>query len=152
MDDVIIASNDSDHTVALKVYLNTWFYIKEDILQEAGLLSTKPVLFSMEQNHRLALDDSTLFDNPSAYRHLVGRLIYLTITKPEFCYSIHIFSQFMNQPIMAIGWQHLGSCATLNLPMVKVFSFPLYQTFSFMPIVIRTGLVVLSFVIRSLAT
>jgi len=46
----------------------------------------------------LALDDSAILDNPGAYRRLIGRLIYLTITRPDICYSVHILSQFMHQP------------------------------------------------------
>ena len=114
------------HIQVLKTYLDTRFHIKDlgllkyflglevarspdgvvlsqhkytlDILQEAGLLGTKPSSFPMEQNHKLALDDSVIFDNPNAYRRLVGRLIYLTITRPKICYSVHILSQFMHQP------------------------------------------------------
>ena len=36
----------------------------------------------------------TLAD-PTKYRWLVGRLIYLLNTRPELCYSVHILSQFM---------------------------------------------------------
>ena len=32
------------------------------------------------------------------YRRLVGRLIYLTITRPNLIYAIHILSRFMQAP------------------------------------------------------
>ena len=53
----------------------------------------------MEQNHKLALAKGPPLLEPSRYRRLVGRLIYLTITRPELTYSVHILSQFMQTPL-----------------------------------------------------
>lgn len=69
-----------------------------DILDECGMLACKPSSFPLEQNHKLALDPRPLYSDPSRYRSLVGRLIYLTITRPEITYSVHILSQFMQAP------------------------------------------------------
>lgn len=52
----------------------------------------------MEENIKLLPTVGDLLKNPSTYRRLVGRLIYLTITRPEISYSIHILSQFMQEP------------------------------------------------------
>ncbi|KAF7821316.1 retrovirus-related Pol polyprotein from transposon TNT 1-94 [Senna tora] len=52
----------------------------------------------LEQNHKLALSQSLDVDDPSRYRRFVGRLIYLTITRPELSYCVHILAQFMQQP------------------------------------------------------
>ena len=68
-----------------------------DILSETGMLGAKPTTFHMEQYHKLSDDSGALFSDPSQYRQLIGRLLYLVITRPEISYSIHILSQFMQE-------------------------------------------------------
>ena len=48
--------------------------------------------------HKLALAIGRLLDHPTHYRELVGHLIYLTITRPELSYSMHICLKFMQNP------------------------------------------------------
>ena len=69
-----------------------------DIIFEAGLLGAKPVGTPLEQNHKLALVGNSDLRDPGQYRRLVGRLIYLTITRPELSYCVHMLAQFMQQP------------------------------------------------------
>jgi hypothetical protein len=68
-----------------------------EILKDVGILGAKPVNFPMEQNTKLSYARDLLKD-PSQYRRLVGRLIYLTITRPNIMYSVHVLSQFMHVP------------------------------------------------------
>ncbi|AES72669.2 SPFH domain/band 7 family protein [Medicago truncatula] len=67
-------------------------------LDEVGLLGAKPMPTPLEQNHNLSLAQGEFLENPERYRRLVGRLIYLCFTRPELSYSVHILSQFMQQP------------------------------------------------------
>ncbi|CAM8911433.1 unnamed protein product [Rhodiola kirilowii] len=69
-----------------------------DIILETGLLGAKPADFPMEQNHKLALAEGKDLKDGERYRRLVGRLIYLTVTRPDLAYSVHILSQFMQAP------------------------------------------------------
>ena len=69
-----------------------------DIIFEAGLLGAKSVGTPLEQNHKLALAANSDLRDPGQYKRLVGRLIYLTITRPELSYYVHMLAQFMQQP------------------------------------------------------
>lgn len=69
-----------------------------DILKDCGHLGARQASIPMEQNLRLTNDQGALFKDPTVYRWLVGRLIYLTITRPDIVYLVNILSQFMHQP------------------------------------------------------
>jgi len=57
-----------------------------DILEETGLTSCKPIYSSMDSNEKLMRNQGEIFSNLERYRRLVGKLIYLTITRPNlFC-------------------------------------------------------------------
>ncbi|BBN68108.1 hypothetical protein Prudu_282S000300 [Prunus dulcis] len=68
-----------------------------EILKDAKLLGAAPVDFPMEKGLKLS-DKGELLKDPAHYRRLVGRLIYLTITRPDITYSVHVLSRFMHAP------------------------------------------------------
>ena len=61
------------------------------------MLNARAFKLPMEANLKLDTEGA-LLDNPDQYRRLVGKLIYLTITRPDLSYAVHIISQFMQAP------------------------------------------------------
>ncbi|PKU60143.1 Retrovirus-related Pol polyprotein from transposon TNT 1-94 [Dendrobium catenatum] len=70
-----------------------------DILNRAGMANCNPVLTPFPS--KMSLDDKamTAFENPEFYRHLVGSLQYLTITRPDLAYAVNKLCQFMHSPL-----------------------------------------------------
>ncbi|XP_077249908.1 putative mitochondrial protein AtMg00240 [Tasmannia lanceolata] len=52
----------------------------------------------MDPNVKLSPDQGELMENPGRYRRLVGKLIYLTVTRPDISYAVGVSNQFMNTP------------------------------------------------------
>ncbi|KAE9598531.1 hypothetical protein Lalb_Chr15g0082011 [Lupinus albus] len=46
----------------------------------------------------LSQEDISLFQDPLLYRQLVGRLLYLTNTRPNISFVVHQLSQFIASP------------------------------------------------------
>ncbi|KAK1440796.1 hypothetical protein QVD17_06628 [Tagetes erecta] len=126
VDDVIIVGNTPSKINETKDYLNKRFSIKDigdlkyflgievartkeglvlsqrkytlDILEDCGVLGSRPSAFPMEQNLKLSKGDEEPRVDASQYRRLVGRLLYLQATRPDIVYSVNVLSQFVSDP------------------------------------------------------
>ena len=56
------------------------------------------MLFRSDQNLKLSKYEGKELKDPSSYRRLVGRLLYLTITRPDITFAVHRLNQFMAHP------------------------------------------------------
>ena len=68
------------------------------LLDDVGFLGCKPTSTPFASKTHLHLDSSDPYEDPPGYLHLVGRLLYLTMTCPNVCFSTQQLSQFMAAP------------------------------------------------------
>ncbi|XP_043725672.1 uncharacterized mitochondrial protein AtMg00810-like [Telopea speciosissima] len=68
-----------------------------DLLKETGKLGVKAASVPMTYSSKFTTNDAPLHD-VGQYQCLVGRLIYLTITRPDIAYAVSYVSQFMQAP------------------------------------------------------
>lgn len=126
VDDMIITGDDVEEISRLQKYLATEFEMKNlgglkyflgievtrsehgiflsqrkyvlDLLTEIGMLDCKPAYTPIVQNHRLGKYPDQTPTNKERYQRLVGKLIYLSHTRPDIAYAVSVVSQFVQCP------------------------------------------------------
>ncbi|KAJ7981716.1 Retrovirus-related Pol polyprotein from transposon TNT 1-94 [Quillaja saponaria] len=126
VDDIILTGNNEDEIKQMKRYLAHVFKIKDlgelryfigmeirrtskgisvsqrkytlDLLKETNILNCKPSETPMEQTAKSNVNGDSAVVDKGRYQRLVGRLLYLSHTRPDISDSISVLSQFMNNP------------------------------------------------------
>ncbi|KAK2388029.1 putative mitochondrial protein [Trifolium repens] len=126
VDDLVLGGTDINEINHLKALLDSKFSIKDlgslkyflgievarskigvslcqrkytlDLLQDSGLLAAKPVNTHMQPHLQLHQSPGNVLTDPTPYRRLVGRLLYLTHSRPEISYVVSKLSQFLASP------------------------------------------------------
>ncbi|XP_042983350.1 uncharacterized mitochondrial protein AtMg00810-like [Carya illinoinensis] len=126
VDDIILGSSSLTEINSVKAHLHDQFKIRElgvlkyflglevarsnngihvcqrkyalEIIESAGLLGSKVVTTPMEPNLKLSHSSGEYLSNVTGYRRLIGKLIYLSTTRPDITYSVGILNQFMDKP------------------------------------------------------
>jgi hypothetical protein len=58
----------------------------------------KAISIPLEQNVKLSVAEGGLVEDTTTYRHIMGSLIYMTITRPNLRYASGVVSRFMQTP------------------------------------------------------
>ncbi|KZV53534.1 hypothetical protein F511_42283 [Dorcoceras hygrometricum] len=126
VDDIVIATNNEEAASELKSFLNNKFKLKDlgklkyflgievarssrgisicqrnyamNFLTEAGLMGCRPRSTPMEANVKITQEDGEILPDPSSYRRLIGRLLYLTVTRPDLAFAVNKLSQYVSKP------------------------------------------------------
>lgn len=126
VDDLLICGNSVSSISSLKTLLSQNFHMKDlgdlryflgieidrtadgiflcqkkyttNILAELGMTNCKPLQLPLDIHLKLTPKKGDPLPNPTVYQKLIGKLIYLTITRPDICFSVQLLSQFMQSP------------------------------------------------------
>ncbi|XP_042003823.1 secreted RxLR effector protein 161-like [Salvia splendens] len=73
-------------------------------LKDTCLMGCKPSSVPMDPMKELQLDSTPPMEDSSKYRRLIGRLLYLCITRPDITFAVHKLSQYVSKPCVE-HWQ-----------------------------------------------
>lgn len=125
VDDILITGSNQTEIKMLKAHLHNKFTIKDfgqmhyflgmevshnpegmvltqhkftrDLFKTSGVSDFKKAVIPMSLNHKLSSTDGELLEDPSTYRSIIGKLNFLTNTRPDLSYTVQTLSQFMQK-------------------------------------------------------
>lgn len=103
-----------------------------DLLRRCHMLDCKPSSTPVAPRIQLSAFTGDPISDPSEYRHILGALQYLTITRPDTAFAVHHLAQFTSNP----------TNMHLVFVVMEYFFVALLIHYSWLLIQMRTGLVV----------
>lgn len=79
------------------ISLCQWKYAL-DLLSFTGMMGRKPSTVPMIPNLKMSTEDGELLTDREMYRRIVGKLMYLTITRPDITFAVNKLCQYSYAP------------------------------------------------------
>ena len=126
VDDIILAGSSENEIQQVTKYLDKTFKVKDlgelkyflrlevarshngihiyqikyaiDILSETGLVGAKPATSPMAKDTTSLFDTEAEAYDATSFQKIIGKLLYLTNTRPDIAYAVQFLSQFLNAP------------------------------------------------------
>ena len=130
-------------------YISQSKYI-QDLIARSGITDTRTAATPMDIHLQLRPTDGTPLEDPARYRHIVGSLVYLTVTRPDIAHAVHILSQFVNAPTSVHFGHFFAYCDTYVGQHLEVYFMLMTTHFSFMLIQTPHGPVIQQIAVLSL--
>ncbi|GKC84587.1 retrovirus-related pol polyprotein from transposon TNT 1-94 [Tanacetum coccineum] len=115
-----------------------------ELLKYVGVLEEKPTIIPLDLIKQLIDKEGDLLPDPSLYRTIVGKLIYLTITRPDLSFAAQLLSQFSKQPRTPHMKALLKVLRYIKLCPGQGLHFPTQNSLQLKAFVIVIGLLALS--------
>ncbi|XP_057251310.1 uncharacterized mitochondrial protein AtMg00810-like [Beta vulgaris subsp. vulgaris] len=126
VDDLILSGDDEDSIKEMKLAMDKAFTIKDlgplrfflgievarsakgtminqrkyalDIVHDTGVENCTPHSFPFPKGVKLSTEEGEMLEDPEMYRRLVGRLLYLNLSRPDLSFSVQQLSQYLSCP------------------------------------------------------
>ena len=126
VDDILITGNNLEEIKCLERHLHKNFQVKQigplkyflgiefarssegilmtqhkyiiEIIEETKHTNCHVSDTPIEVNHKLTLSEEEPRIDIKSYQKLIGKLLYLSHTRPDICYTVNVLSQFMHSP------------------------------------------------------
>jgi len=106
-------------------------------VSDVGVLAGKPCSTPMVKNMKNMFNVGSSLEDITFCQRLVGRLIYLTNTRPDISYVVQFLSHFMHAPTLE---HHAATHRVLRyIKGAPVCSFPATPTYNRRAFVVRIG-------------
>ncbi|GKD65512.1 uncharacterized mitochondrial protein-like protein [Tanacetum coccineum] len=79
-----------------------------DLLDRSRITDKMVEDIPIDDKEKYTLIDGDPLPDPNLYRTIVGSLVYLTVTRPNISYAVHIVSQFVSAPT-TVHWAAGGT-------------------------------------------